>query len=475
MTFKSTRGARNALKSKLCASVDEWLEPNFIGHHLRGRWPTIEPVCGFDYMSGLNVSCLIDIFSYLDVEDLQKLSKVNQRFNHIVTNFMISRTNVQLFVKDLKNVHCFLKSFGSFVTKLKLHFDLYSNCIELSTELLLLIPKYCFNDYLECLDLSKISTNDFPIEVYRKSKIFSKLRVLTIQVSANESLMKEIVKLCPSLKTLRVRNVDGKDEMSGSFLKHLPVDIERVTIGAFVEEQFLNLFIERSLCLQELSCHIRTTTIIAKIVKHQPQLEKFEIQRLGLDMNDFSIDKYALSIKNFKQLKSFKLQYPWTMDVEMVNAVSEIDTVEDLVIYTESNGADLLLPAIKKMKNLKNLELSAYPSDTDTTNIWKQFFSTIANTNPNLENLDIDDVPFEYFLTVISGHPKLKKLVIHSMYLGEDEYEIFVMKSFRRTVKSRARGKQNFPIILKVEMNTEVRHFCKISNKYDHLVRIVDK
>lgn len=473
VTFKSTLGARNALKRKLCASVDEWLEPEFIGHHLHSKWPKIEPVREVDYISGLSDKCLIDVFSYLCMADLLNLSKVSQQFHRIVSNFMISKTDVELLVeKDLKNVNNFLKTFGRFVTKLKLYSNSELRCCR---EVCLLIPKYCLSENLKCLDLSDIHTNDWPIEAYRNSRIFSELRVLKILVSTNTILMEEIVKLCSSLKTLHVRSGGTDDEVSGRFLIHLPVDVERVTIKAFCEDKFFHRFIERSMRLKELCCHIRTSAIIAKIVECQPQLEKLEFKRLGYENNDFSIDKHALSIKNMKQLKSFKLKYPWYKEVEMINVVSEMDTVEHLIIHTEENGKDVFLPAIQRMKNLKNLRLNTYPSDIDMTNIWKHFFSTLANTNPNLENLDINSfIPFEYYLPVISCHPKLRNLVLYF----EEEFTVpglFDMDLFRTAVKCRAQGKQNFPIVLKVEVNTEVRHFSKITNKYDHLVRIVAK
>lgn len=69
--------------------------------------------------SQLNDDCLIEIFSYLDSNDLYRVSKVSERFCDIVAKSVMNRR--QVILKDTHN-HCsvrkFLKRFGPFLTKL---------------------------------------------------------------------------------------------------------------------------------------------------------------------------------------------------------------------------------------------------------------------------------------------------------------------------------------------------------------------
>lgn len=340
-------------------------------------------------MLDLNDDCLIDVFSYLNFNDLVSVNQTCIRFQPLSEHvFRKKHTAINLTdtpIDDYSNVdessftllqiRNLFVSFGPQIQKLKVASNSFKQ--ENRYRVLDLLIRSCTSLRVLCLTGFYIKESLYKIN----TTFFSHLEDLSLTLCEVCDSIKRVFSQCHELRKLTIQS-DSNLTGSCIAISFPRLESMKLVMNSDIETRHLNTFIKLNLQLTSLKIiHCRNCIfddIFPKIATFLPNLEVLNIEIEFF--HDFNHNiMHLLQLNHLRELQLNCSRYSVSAFVEALAAKQQIEVLH----LSDGLLNDNLIDAITKCKKLTSLKLCSMP------NVHNRFLSELARNLPLLNDFHV--------------------------------------------------------------------------------------
>lgn len=375
-------------------------------------------------ISDLNDDCLMEVFNRLSIKSLCNVAEVSKRFKQNAETvfsleykcfdpiklYSLNDGHFEVTLNEFRNV---LKNFGSLINELtvsKMTFKSSQN-----NRILDLILKYC-KGTLKTLELDGFTIKG--IMVQKLTPVVESLEKLILNGCDVDDSIGNLLKHCGGLKKLKIC-----DQQYGfqdcRFLEQEYPNLQSFTLKSvgLIRQSNLNVFVTKNPNIQKIkikNCDGVKDKIFGLIADKLNNLEKLSI---NLTDYDSLFTNNLDPIKKMKNLKKLELKCGRHSISTVIGELESKDILTQLVL-TKVTVDDELIDSICAMPNLTILKL------TDVHGFDKSHLRKIAKNKCDLSELhlaDCEGVSKDGIIELVKNSNELQDLSIHKVDITVDE------------------------------------------------------
>lgn len=296
----------------------------------------------------LNDDCLLEIFSYLDIDALCNFALAHKRLRGIAELIFESKSRTIISsATTKKRTELVLKTFGHLCTNYRIK-NVWHSYADYSSDLLYALTKYCSGN-LKRLYLERIVLKG---EVVEKSRsLFESLEKLTLTSCSNLGrAFSEVFQYSNELKSLKVYGCEYTTLECDFIMHHFPkLESVRFCSLSTLEDYHLKAFIEKNPNLKKLKindCPKITTSIYEVVSQHLKSLKDLRICEIN-----FTNEENIMHITKLTNLKKLNVKCHNSILPELLSKLESKNTLTHLQINSTCATHELI-ESIIKMRNL---------------------------------------------------------------------------------------------------------------------------